>query len=134
MAVFPAEAELDALDDPSGSNAGPGSSLSASRCLPKSSRFGKESRSAARSRRRSFCRFRAAELAFLQAQALELPTLFIVSDVELRASGSDERTVVIERAGGIKCERCWRYVPSVSTDPAWAGLCDRCQDALAAHV
>ena len=76
----------------------------------------------------------AAELAFLQAQALELPTLFIVSDVELRSSGSDERTVVIERAGGVKCERCWRYVPSVSTDPAWAGLCDRCQDALAAHV
>ena len=76
----------------------------------------------------------AAELAFLRAQALELPTLFIVSDVELRSSGSDERTVVIERAGGVKCERCWRYVPSVSTDPAWAGLCDRCQDALAAHV
>ena len=76
----------------------------------------------------------AGELAFLQAQALELPTLFIVSDVELRPSGSDERSVVIERAGGVKCERCWRYVPSVSTDPAWAGLCDRCQDALAAHV
>ncbi len=76
----------------------------------------------------------AGELAFLQAQALELPTLFIVSDVELRPSGSDERSVVIERAGGVKCERCWRYVPSVSTDPAWAGFCDRCQDALAAHV
>ena len=39
--------------------------------------------------------------------------------------------MTIERAGGVKCERCWRYVPSVSTDPAWAGLCERCQEALA---
>ncbi len=75
----------------------------------------------------------AEEFAFLQAHAAELPALFIVSDVDLRP-GSGERTVAIERAGGVKCERCWRYVPAVSTDPAWAGLCDRCQDALAAHV
>jgi isoleucyl-tRNA synthetase len=40
--------------------------------------------------------------------------------------------VVIERAGGVKCERCWRYVPFVATDPTspWVGLCERCQDAL----
>jgi isoleucyl-tRNA synthetase len=76
----------------------------------------------------------AEEFAFLQAHAAELPALFIVSDVELRQGPSGERTVAIERAGGVKCERCWRYVPAVSTDPAWAGLCDRCQDALAAHV
>jgi isoleucyl-tRNA synthetase len=42
--------------------------------------------------------------------------------------------VAIERASGVKCERCWRYVPAVSTEPAWAGLCDRCQDALAETV
>ena len=40
------------------------------------------------------------------------------------------RTSRIERAGGVKCERCWRYVPDVSSEPEWAGLCDRCQDAL----
>ena len=41
----------------------------------------------------------------------------------------------IERAGGVKCERCWRYVPAVSSEPAWAGLCERCQHALATeHV
>jgi len=34
--------------------------------------------------------------------------------------------VAIERAGGVKCERCWRYVPAVSP----AGICTRCQDAL----
>jgi isoleucyl-tRNA synthetase len=41
------------------------------------------------------------------------------------------QAIAIERAGGVKCERCWRYVKDVSTDPAFAGLCDRCQEALA---
>jgi isoleucyl-tRNA synthetase len=60
--------------------------------------------------------------------------LFIVSEVELRRSDSTADVgieVTIERAGGVKCDRCWRYVPSVSADPAWEGLCKRCQDALA---
>jgi isoleucyl-tRNA synthetase len=76
----------------------------------------------------------ADELAFLEAHAHELPALFIVSEVELRSAGPApaQRTVTIERAGGVKCERCWRYVAEVSTDPALAGLCDRCQGALAA--
>jgi isoleucyl-tRNA synthetase len=63
--------------------------------------------------------------------------LFIVSDVELRPAPTDVEAnsearprVTIERAGGVKCERCWRYVPAVSSDPQWAGLCSRCQDAL----
>jgi isoleucyl-tRNA synthetase len=74
------------------------------------------------------------ELAFLERYAKDLPMLFIVSDVELRlaSNGSDPGSgVKIERAGGVKCERCWRYVKAVSHDPAWAGICDRCQDALA---
>jgi isoleucyl-tRNA synthetase len=73
--------------------------------------------------------------------------LFIVSDVELRslptgtevpAAGNgglreeDGVRVTIERADGMKCERCWRYVDTVSTDPLSAGLCERCRDALAA--
>ena len=67
----------------------------------------------------------------------ELPMLFIVSQVEVRPAPPDVEAhnearprVTIERAPGVKCERCWRYVPSVSTDPAWVGLCDRCRDAL----
>ncbi len=82
-----------------------------------------------------------AELALLEPYAKQLPMLFIVSQVELRkapadveAHGEARPRVSIERAGGVKCERCWRYVPRVSTDPAWAGLCDRCQDALAETV
>src|SRR5438046_2813241 len=63
----------------------------------------------------------------------ELQRLFIVSQVDLRAlpAGSDgHRHVVIERAEGVKCARCWRYVASVSTEPAWEGLCERWQEAL----
>jgi len=82
-----------------------------------------------------------AELAQLEPYAKQLPMIFIVSDVELRPAPDDVEAhtearprVVIERAGGVKCERCWRYVPEVSADPAWAGLCDRCQYALAETV
>jgi isoleucyl-tRNA synthetase len=69
----------------------------------------------------------------LQRHAHDLPMLFIVSGVELRAGG-ERPEVVIERAGGVKCERCWRYVARVSRDPEWAGLCERCQEALAETI
>ena len=79
-----------------------------------------------------------AELARLEPHATQLPMLFIVSDVELRPAPTDVEShaegqprIEIARAGGTKCERCWRYVPAVSAEPEWAGLCSRCQDALA---
>ena len=82
-----------------------------------------------------------SELAVFERFAKQLPMLFIVSEVELRPAPTDVEAheearprVTIERATGVKCERCWRYVRAVSTDPAWAGLCDRCQDALAETV
>jgi isoleucyl-tRNA synthetase len=80
----------------------------------------------------------AEELADLEPWAAELPMLFIVSDVELRRSHGSQTGpsphIVIERSRGVKCERCWRYVLEVSRDPSWAGLCDRCQAALAEQV
>ena len=75
-----------------------------------------------------------ALLELLQRHAADLPMLFIVSSVELRPSGDDGTVVTIERAGGVKCDRCWRYVPAVSTDPEWEGLCERCQEALAETI
>ena len=75
------------------------------------------------------------DVALLKEYASDLPMLFIVSEVELgpgSPAGSDGALqIVIERAQGVKCERCWRYVPRVSAD---AGICDRCQDALAEAV
>ena len=82
-----------------------------------------------------------ADLAFLERHARVLPMLFIVSEVELRptpngvvAPNAVRPRVAIERAKGVKCLRCWRYVAAVSKDPAWEGLCERCQEALAETV
>jgi isoleucyl-tRNA synthetase len=75
--------------------------------------------------------------ALLDAHRTVLPTLFIVSDVELELGapdGADEIHVQVDKAAGVKCDRCWRFVPSVSTTPAREGICDRCVDALAETV
>ena len=72
--------------------------------------------------------------ALLERHRNDLPMLFIVSDVALHAGtteGADTIEVTVEKAPGVKCERCWRYVPRISTEPEWAGICDRCVDALA---
>jgi isoleucyl-tRNA synthetase len=75
----------------------------------------------------------AADADFLRQHQNDLPTLFIVSGVEIQQGEAEEGKpgIVIGRADGVKCERCWRYVNVVSRDPAWAGICERCQDALA---
>src|SRR5262249_1783487 len=71
-----------------------------------------------------------AELALLDRHRADLPMLFIVSEVELRQADGADISITISRAGGGKCERCWGSGGSIPTDPAWAGLCDRCKDAL----
>lgn len=72
--------------------------------------------------------------ALLEANQAHLPMLLNVSDVGLHlgpADGADEVTVVVEKAPGVKCARCWRFVASVRTEPEWSGICDRCRGALA---
>ena len=75
--------------------------------------------------------------ALLEQYRAQLPALFIVSDVALDVGpldAPDDVRVTVERAPGVKCERCWRYVPSVTTEPDRAGICERCVDALAEPV
>ena len=61
--------------------------------------------------------------------------LFIVSAVTLGEGAPGAATTVsAAKADGVKCERCWRFVPSVSSESGHEGLCDRCVDALAAPV
>jgi isoleucyl-tRNA synthetase len=72
-------------------------------------------------------------VALLEANQAQLPMLFNVSDVALHlgtAEGADTVTVAVEKAPGVKCARCWRFVPSVRSEPEWSGICDRCLDAL----
>jgi isoleucyl-tRNA synthetase len=75
--------------------------------------------------------------ALLERHLSRLPMLFIVSDLALNVvstEGADEVRVEVEKAPGVKCDRCWRYVPRTRTEPDWAGICDRCVDALAEPV
>jgi isoleucyl-tRNA synthetase len=80
------------------------------------------------------------DLALLRLYEKQLPMLFIVSDVAVEdGSGpSEDRKVdlgiAVARAAGVKCERCWRYVSAISTEPVHAGICDRCQEALTEAV
>jgi isoleucyl-tRNA synthetase len=81
--------------------------------------------------------------ALLQRYRDDLPTLFITSEVVVGGSPvadegavykeSDESwtTIVVLRADGVRCDRCWRYVPTVSSDTARPGLCPRCEGVLA---
>jgi len=76
-------------------------------------------------------------VALLDRYREHLPTLFIVSDLTLNlgeADGADLVRIDVGKARGVKCGRCWRYVPSVRTEPDWEGICDRCVDALAEPV
>jgi isoleucyl-tRNA synthetase len=71
----------------------------------------------------------------LETHQQQLPMLFNVSDVALHLgpdAEGDEVHVVVERAPGVKCARCWRFVSRVRSEPEWEGICDRCRGALSA--
>jgi isoleucyl-tRNA synthetase len=73
--------------------------------------------------------------ALLDSHRQHLPMLFNVSDVAVHlgsADGADDVQVGVEKAPGVKCARCWRFVPTVRSEPEWEGICDRCRDALSA--
>jgi isoleucyl-tRNA synthetase len=76
-------------------------------------------------------------LGLLRRHLDDLPTLFIVSEVTItEARGGDGREgaalplINVRRAGGVRCDRCWRYVPSVNDATGREGLCERCEQAL----
>jgi isoleucyl-tRNA synthetase len=72
----------------------------------------------------------------------DLLPLFIVSQVELQKTSelsfenspaldaSLEISVNIDKADGLKCERCWNYRPAVGTFNDHPTLCDRCVEAV----
>jgi isoleucyl-tRNA synthetase len=76
--------------------------------------------------------------SLLEEYQKALPSIFIVSQVELCASpraGAVETDipglrVKIERALGRKCERCWNYSEQVGKDSRYPTVCERCSAAL----
>ncbi|MBB4286271.1 isoleucine--tRNA ligase [Roseospira goensis] len=75
-------------------------------------------------------------------EGLDLAALCITSDITLTATepapadafrleGEAEVAVVVDRADGEKCQRCWKVRPDVGSH-AHPGLCDRCDAVVAA--
>jgi isoleucyl-tRNA synthetase len=63
----------------------------------------------------------------LEAHKAELPGLFIVSQVILEPG---DFKVTVEKAEGVKCERCWKYSTAVGQDTKYGTVCDSCSSAL----
>lgn len=56
----------------------------------------------------------------------QLPAVFIVSQVECKQSDSAELSVEVSDADGEKCQRCWKYSPTVGASGEHPEICDVC--------
>jgi isoleucyl-tRNA synthetase len=66
----------------------------------------------------------------LSAYSNELPGLFIVSQVQVTSAPGADLSVTVERADGLKCERCWKYTNDVGSDASYPSVCAACADAV----
>lgn len=60
----------------------------------------------------------------------QLPALFIVSQVEVRKTHAEEMSIIVTRAVGDKCERCWKYTLDVGSDSDFPTVCKACATAV----
>ncbi len=73
-----------------------------------------------------------AELyAFLKPYEAVLPSVMIVSQLELKESDGPELTVDVQPPLGENCARCWLVLESVGGHSDAPELCTRCHEALA---
>ena len=63
---------------------------------------------------------------YLRALGEELRFVLMVSKVSV--SEGEALSIVVDKAEGEKCERCWHYLPDVGSNPAHPCLCARCID------
>ncbi len=70
------------------------------------------------------------EKNLIKELGLDLPMILIVSAVEVKESGEGELQVIVEKAPGAKCKRCWRYEHSVGKNETHPEICTRCQTAI----
>jgi isoleucyl-tRNA synthetase len=79
----------------------------------------------------------------LQQYKTFLPTLFIVSSAEVfqdtsppaesyKSEVRDGMAILILKAEGVKCSRCWNWRDSVGKQKDFPELCDRCHEVVAA--
>ncbi|MDD5066513.1 MAG: class I tRNA ligase family protein, partial [bacterium] len=75
---------------------------------------------------------------FLNENKHLLPFAFIVSRVDITDremeqvhSGNEEMKVMVTRASGSKCKRCWNYSETVGRQKGHEELCERCASIIA---
>lgn len=76
---------------------------------------------------------RGETYGLLNAEQANLPMLFIVSDVTLLPSTSEQQAeiqVEVTHASGEKCPRCWRFVPALVAVGDDGSVCPRCEEAV----
>lgn len=66
----------------------------------------------------------------LEAEREFLETLLVVSKVDILQGTFDGIEVVVSRADGQKCLRCWRILEEVGSHPVHGDLCARCADVV----
>jgi isoleucyl-tRNA synthetase len=69
-------------------------------------------------------------LPLLRQYQGDLPSLFIVSEVRLDGHSDTHLSVHVERATGLKCERCWKYTRDVGSHAALPTVCKPCAEAV----
>ena len=69
-------------------------------------------------------------LQLLEEFEAELPSLFITSQVIVEGRSEAELSVVVHKADGVKCDRCWKYTMDVGRDPDVPTVCASCAATL----
>ncbi len=67
---------------------------------------------------------------FLKKYEKELPSLFIVSALELQSQSGEELEVEVSKAPGEKCQRCWNFSPYVGKSSEYPHFCKRCEEVV----
>jgi len=60
----------------------------------------------------------------------ELPSLFIVSTVEIEVHDGDIMEVEVSKAKGQKCQRCWNFSTYVGKSSEYPYFCRRCEEVV----
>jgi isoleucyl-tRNA synthetase len=72
--------------------------------------------------------------AVLERYRSDLRFLLLVSGVEVKSNpagnGDAPLRVIVNKAPGAKCERCWNYSVQVGTNERYPAVCERCLQAL----
>ena len=71
-----------------------------------------------------------SSLLYLTRIIPELREIFKVSAVEIKKETGDKIRVVVEKAEGNKCQRCWNYSRGVGQDSRHPSLCESCLDVI----